>query len=100
MNRLCSLLENCHWRGNIGWADEAAAHQLIGVSLSGRIPLSQCSRCVRTTFLGQGQELDTMVLVGHYDFMILLLEGCKLSLCVAVLRCPMEQSSCRLRLWQ
>lgn len=61
----------------------AAAHQLISVPLSDRIPLCQRSRSVRKTLSGscwdsvQGQDLDMTVLVCGYDFMILLLEGCE-----------------------
>lgn len=56
INVLCSLLENCHSRGNIAWAFEAAAHQLISASLAGRFPPV---RRVKVTFPSMSLCLDT-----------------------------------------
>lgn len=56
MNVLCSLLENCHWRGNVARAFEAAACQLISASLAGRTPPI---RRVSVTFPSMSLCLDT-----------------------------------------
>lgn len=76
MNRLYSLLENCHWRGNIALLlhiSSSVCLYLAG-SLFVRVQevLGLSGSCWDSV---QGQELDMMVLVGCCDFMILLLEG-------------------------